>query len=465
MTVGGTFALGKRDKAVHVNHEGDYLRRLRSLGNKFVVLHDTEVRRAWLVDGISALLHAVRANLFYNYGEEDYRTARTLTPESLKAQGQHGGRKMAFDTLTHPENMKLRLHKKLDSGDEVETEEKDSNFYCLVDAVKFMMHLLEQIFDHQADERAESSVGYRIRLSPSTQLEGFDFMDIATESDLIWPRATTLHSDGESWVKLTRAVNAITLFGRGFGDLLEPVCGSQVESRCEKCSWNSGVPLQRDILAVCVCDLERIVERRGRKADGHWRLVNDLYLDVPRDLFLPCSRHGHRGCQQRRVQEIHCLTSGDRSVGSQKQERQPGLWSRMFPKTSRNRNGGSSPPIHQVAIDISAGGILLGTVQRRLQKSVAAPTDMRQRVELQREEGQVQVHLQAVASASSSRTTQQDGSTVGQSNSNSTSLTEQSITRSLASAVALSPRHAERNLRFLNKRKASKGKEPDPFSG
>jgi hypothetical protein len=367
VTIGGTFARGKREKAVHIKDEDDYVGRLRSIGDKFIVLHDIEVRRAWLVDGVSALLHLIRANLTYDHHQDDYGTAFLLQPEELQARGGYSGRKMAFETLRDSSNMKLRLYRKAGTVHE-EGKAEDADFYCLVDAVKYIMHLLEQIFDHQADERAESSVGHRIRTSPWTQLEGYDFMDIATKSDLLWPRATTLHSGGEGWVAFTRTIHAMTLFGKGFGELLEPVRGSGDRTHCVKCCWNSHVPTQRDFLAVSVSELERIVERRGSKPDTYWRLVDNLYLEFPPELFSACSRNERRGCHQQRVQRIRQSTSHDYEEKPEEQK-EPRLLSRLISKMSRRHEKKISVREDTTCLDISAGGVLLGMTAKRLQKN------------------------------------------------------------------------------------------------
>ena len=134
-------------------------------------------------------------------------------------------------------------------------------------------------------------------------------MDIATKSDTIWPRAATLHSDGEGWVKLTRAIHAITPFGKGFGELLEPVRNGAPD-HCPKCYWNSEVPAQRDVLAVSISELEQI-KRRGSKLGASWRLVDDVHLDFTPELFSHSSRNDRRTCHQQRIQRIRRRTIND----------------------------------------------------------------------------------------------------------------------------------------------------------
>jgi hypothetical protein len=72
----------------------------------------------------------------------------------------------------------MRLHRKAGRSREEGQPESDSDFHCLLDTVKNIKYMLEQIFDHQTDERSEISAGYRVRMSPWKQLEGFDFMDL-----------------------------------------------------------------------------------------------------------------------------------------------------------------------------------------------------------------------------------------------------------------------------------------------
>lgn len=408
--------------------------RLKSIGDKFIVLHDIEVRKAWLVDGVSALLHLIRANLTYDHHQDDYGAACLLKPEALQAKGESSGRKMAFETLRDSGNMKLHLYRKASTVHEEGKAEVDADFYCLVDAAKYIMHILEQIVDHQADERAESSVGYRIRTSPWTQLEGFDFMDIAIKSDLIWPRVTTLHADGEGWVGLTRAIYATTLFGKGFGELLEPVRGSGDRNHCVKCCWNSNVPKDRDVLAVSISELERIVERRGSKADTYWRLVENFYLDFPPELFSACSRNEHRGCHQQRVQKIRRSANHNHEEKSEEQKKEPRLLSRLISKISRRRDKTTSAGEDAASLDIPAGGLLLGMTLKRPKKNAQESKDAKKPV-LTRGEGlsgpgapaSFEVgSLQVVSASSSSNTTTQDTSTTIQPNSESTSLTEPS---------------------------------------
>ena len=60
LTTGATFAIGMKDIPPHITRNGYYMN-IKTLEKKFVVLWDDTTKKAWLVNGTSALLHLVRA--------------------------------------------------------------------------------------------------------------------------------------------------------------------------------------------------------------------------------------------------------------------------------------------------------------------------------------------------------------------------------------------------------------------
>jgi hypothetical protein len=361
INAGATFCRGKRDRAIHIGNN-NYVSSLRSIGDKFVMLHDLEVRKAWLVDGLSTLLHLVRASLEYAC-RSDYGCLSKH--EDFGGRGGDGGRKVAYDALVNPNNLNLPIHEKIERIQSGDLTGSDAKFYCVRDIVKDILHILEQILEHQADSQ-EGRVGYRIQKSPWTQLEGFDFMDIATKSNIIHPRATELRADGEGWSDLTRKIHAVTLFGKGFGELLEPIRKTAAQDHCVKCLWNSDVPAGRDLLAISVSDLERIVERRGTKSKGHWKLVDDCYLHVTPSLFSTCSRSSTQNCPRGRVQRVREQKRTETEQVTFVTDSLTGwkwFMSKLNYRFQVNRTNGEtkeSPPPHIPPTDVTSGGILLG---------------------------------------------------------------------------------------------------------
>ncbi|KAK6857894.1 hypothetical protein PG995_005593 [Apiospora arundinis] len=316
ITGGVSCILGKKDKPVHVRIRDDYTMRLKWIAKKFVVFYDTTERRAWLFNGISALLHLVRASLKQD-STDDFQSHFLFRESELQEPPPcSDGKAAAIHVLTNRHNTALPLYSQPDSlreefsgpsvGQSTSVITRTKTDYCLKDRIESICGVLEQIMAHQADVASEDGVGLRIKSTTRRQLEGFDFMDVATDEDPLWPRVMTLRSGGKGWVDLTRAIHAITLFGSGFGDLIEPTGSNQIGRPpslgglippadpspimrlCRSCNFNVQVPKFRDYLAVCVSDILEIMQRRGSRNTTPWRLVDDLYWHAPDQPFEAC---------------------------------------------------------------------------------------------------------------------------------------------------------------------------------
>lgn len=350
------FIRGAAEKPVHIKEE-NYRLELEDIGERFVVLYDVEVRRGWLVDGLSALHHLIRYRLSHQASRKDFSQGNLSKPEDLKPVDGNSPRDIAFNTLRDPDNMRVRLH----WNDAANTQKKpdkedDSNYYCVKDCVKGFLDRLEKILDSHESKRGEDrSIVYKINAAPWSRLEGFDFREIARLSKHIYPVAATLlpEGGGEAWVPLTRAIHAAVLFGKGFGELLRPNIESKDEGYCASCHWNHSVPHGRDLLAVSVADLERIVER-GAKHEARWQLRDNLFLDWnPSRIFSACSGDKRLYCQERiqRVYPESALKKLTRRIWLRRLRKDTG------PDTADNTFTSSSA---------SNGGILLGKGRRRL---------------------------------------------------------------------------------------------------
>ncbi|KAH8769958.1 hypothetical protein F5883DRAFT_643295 [Diaporthe sp. PMI_573] len=148
----------------------------------------------------------------------------------------------------------------------------------------------------------------------AARLKDFDFMDVATDEDPLWPRVATIDSRGRGWIDFARALHAITLFGTGFGELLQP---SQGLGTCFNCLTNVGLPKGEDYLAVCTSDLQEIIQKRGSTTTNRWRLVDDIYWHTPDKAFEQCQCKQHSIRKQDRIQIILPASL-------------PGFWGRGF---------------------------------------------------------------------------------------------------------------------------------------
>lgn len=382
VNIGATFCVSNRIRAAHTR-KGGYEQSLDKLGEKFVILHDVKTRQAWLVDGLSALLHLVRACLYRTYNS---RYLKCLSkPGELLSEGTGSGRMMAFETLTSEHNMMLPMHKNLDQVYDPTRPNDHKKTINLVDTVKNIMHILEQILDHQADTRADQ-VGIRISRSPWSQLEGFDLMDIAAQDDIILPKAIEVMEDGEVWSTLTRKINAITLFGQDFGELLMPIRPSGDANYCKNCSWNINMPSGKDLLAVSLSEFEELVTRRGEKFESCWRLVDKLYHPVSPQLFSSCYPVGRESCRQARIQRVRAQASPTQEESTNEITKPRGLKRLKIRINKHLEIPGSVINETRVsttsAIDFDDGAVLIGMSSNRLQKRLRPTKESRRQGKL-----------------------------------------------------------------------------------
>lgn len=312
VTGGASMLVGKKDKAIQLRSRDDYTMRLKWISKKFVVLYDVQDRRAWLVDGLSALLHLLRASLKHDL-QDSFKSLFLYDPSALKeASGVEEGKDAAIRVLTNPENLKIPLYAKPESAQEEVTTDnagaqarilsRTKSNYCLKDRIESLCDVLEQIIAYQTDMADQDGVGFKLRCTPRRHLEGFDFMDIATDEDPIRPRMINLRSSGRGWVDFTRALHAITLFGSGFGELIHPrETKAPAHHSCNSCV---GVPKGQDYLAVSVPNIQDILQKRGNTSTTPWRLVDTIYWHSPDKTFEPCSAVAKPGTKHDRVQVL-----------------------------------------------------------------------------------------------------------------------------------------------------------------
>lgn len=308
--------LGKRDKPVQNHKAGFYSDQIRQVLTKYVVFYDINEHRAWLVDGATALLHIVRASLV----ADEKNGFRLLHKNHDIQEVEESTESSAVRTLTSEQNMHMTLYeqpgeedsktetKRLQGGsDPAKTEVTvtyKATYYRFSDRVNLVYSVLDDIFNHQCDMSSDG-VGLKVSASPLQQLEGFDFKDIANGVKTLHPKAFSLGWKGMGWVDLLRDLHAITLFGRGFGDLLEPNSGQS--SLCT--DW-SRVPHDLNYLAVSNKTLQRILENQGDQDQTPRLVAWQLYWHCPDKYCEGCTKSQTdvtttaQGCHCDRVQVI-----------------------------------------------------------------------------------------------------------------------------------------------------------------
>ncbi|KAI0439912.1 hypothetical protein F4803DRAFT_529423 [Xylaria telfairii] len=266
---GPSFYIGLKDTPLHVTRSG-YIPRLKWISTKLVVLWDEANKRGWLINGTSALLHVVRASLAHD-SKDKFKSAFVFKSEDLQESSTPFTADSATDVLINPDNMRLKLY-----------PEKEG-YLTLESRIEHFYNILEKLIDHQAD--VAGYCGTNMAHQPRRNLEGWDFTDLATNHDPLHPRVATIGPNGKGWVDFTRAAHVVTLVGRGFGEIIQPI-------DTNACEYWSKVPKQKYYLATCISDLSQIISENDYHDDTHVRLSENIIWHTPTTVFGSCQCKG-----------------------------------------------------------------------------------------------------------------------------------------------------------------------------
>ncbi|KAL6895023.1 hypothetical protein GGI43DRAFT_411674 [Trichoderma evansii] len=283
---GPAFVIGVRDTPVYISRKNN-IRRLKWISTKFILLWDERDKRGWLVNGTTALLHIIRA--FLSHAKEDnFKSAFHFKDEDLQEAEIPFTADSAIAVLLNPHNRRLKLYEEEDGDDDDE--------YLFKTQIDHFYNTLEKLIDYQAD--IAGLCGSKLSKSPRRYLEGWDFEDMAKECPTLYPRVATIADAGKGWVDFIRAIHAVTLVGRGFGDIIRPAGQGQ-------CDYWTTLPTKRYYIASCVSDLNRLLKEAGNHPDGHALLCDDLIYHTPASVNTPCQCQVTPG--QRRCEPVRTL--------------------------------------------------------------------------------------------------------------------------------------------------------------
>ncbi|EHK47314.1 hypothetical protein TRIATDRAFT_181283, partial [Trichoderma atroviride IMI 206040] len=280
MILNGTaFEIGAKDTPIYISRKGN-IRRLKWISTKFVLLWDERDKRGWLINGATALLHIVRA--FLSHAKQDhFKDAFRFKDEDLQEAEAPFTADSAIAVLSNSHNRHLKLY---------EEEDGDAE-YLFKTQIDHVYNLLEKLIDHQAD--TSGNHGSKLSNNPRSYLEGWDFEDVAKECPTIYPRVATIADAGKGWMDFIRAIHAVTLVGRGFGDIIKP-------SSPDHCDSWATLPTKRYYIASCVSDLDRLQKEAGSHHDGHALLCDNLIYHAPANVDISCQckvTPGRRCCE------------------------------------------------------------------------------------------------------------------------------------------------------------------------
>lgn len=252
----------------HIPHELPTI--MRRMGRRFVCFWDVDERRGWLTDGMAALAHLVRGSIASDKSQTPEFMQLEVNPLHEPSDSKRPTAPSAF--LCHVSNQQIPILAYPHKG-----EVKSESFE---DRVVQSYHLLDSAFAYQ--EKAKKI----IKGSPRTLLEGWDFHDLTwRRDDPHNARFTSLEPKARGWVDLLREIGAITIFGQGFGELIEPITDV---SRPLCTRWTT-LPSGSCYMAASQAVLQKIaLHHGGNILASPARLTSRTSLVVPANTFTCC---------------------------------------------------------------------------------------------------------------------------------------------------------------------------------
>jgi hypothetical protein len=288
------FSLNQKDRPLHVPCDG-YMAKLSYLSSTFVNPWDVGEERGWLVNGVAALLHVLRASL--EHSKRKLKSEFLLHPHQLSDADDPTHPEAAMAVLTSRKNRDLQLYE--DQSEVLKEHMQDNNGKCRIetkkvtrcyrveDRVEHICNILEKLIDHQTSIAERS--GIQVSFRPRRDLDGWDFRDLVTDGGPLFSRVVVLKAIGKGWVDFTRGINAITLFGHGFGDSIQPK-----RPAIEHCSVWSSVPTGKYYLTAWVSDLKEKMSGKRYTNSSPIQLCRGVIWHVKRKAFqrCPCAADG-----------------------------------------------------------------------------------------------------------------------------------------------------------------------------
>ncbi|KAK0268665.1 hypothetical protein LTR91_002055 [Friedmanniomyces endolithicus] len=256
-----------------------------------VLFYDVREDRAWLVNGLDALLHLSRAYLSSPYAEPAENDLHTHLIEQFQHRDFVKGRwQTAHEVLCNPKNLKIRIGHTYEPDNEASSAALEEGPQSTLpgmhfkDVVSNFCEIMREIKAHNEDARRRDAEQIATkRPFASQQIVGFGFADIMSMQQTMQPRFAKLKSSAQSWMKVASQAGAINILGSGFGQLLS------FSNNCKKCTE---VPPGHSFLTTSTELLRRIADERG--------VVSDDYLQLAKGVFL------HRPGRISRSQECQC---------------------------------------------------------------------------------------------------------------------------------------------------------------
>lgn len=299
---GGMYAIAginvrfnQKENPVRLLNDRDYPSLLKWVAAQPVVFFDTSSsdRRAWLVDGASALLHLVRVSLYRDEVDDESTFEWVFDASKLKDVWPGStGRQAAIKTLKNFDNLSLPVYVEKKVG-------SVAQFSTLRERVMKILHSMEILIDTQQREAAKGEMRTLQTLDRRKFITGFDVLDVIEPFRSINTRIVRFDSWGDGWIDALPSIGAMTLFGQGFGDLIRP---TDLKSVCAH--WQT-VPTRKDYLCTSISTFKMLYEKRLRRSGstlGVGEVTDKILWTSPSRPFNTCFCLG----SQTLSDEEHC---------------------------------------------------------------------------------------------------------------------------------------------------------------
>lgn len=256
---------------------------MKAAGGWYVVMHDTLDRRAWLLDGASALAHISIAGLHSCdklgelVAEANDELEEGFTPKigqikhpqgfeglssALRVLLNHSNRGIQIFPDTKQEEKSVRNSDTGVSGMRVE-QTQVTTWWRWQDLITEKFAILELLHDQTVRRRNAPATDVRLPFGAHS-IEGFEFDDIVQGSSPLQPRVTKAESSYGGWLNFSYEIDAITIFASGLGELIKPAEAFSGGASKARCGQRASCPTGYDYLVAPLFVLEQIHHKRGR---------------------------------------------------------------------------------------------------------------------------------------------------------------------------------------------------------